>query len=191
MISTSDRYLDTPDGALRSAGLAARLRTSSEAMAPRITVKSLAREGAGAVHRRLELEAPLAAPLEAPLAASPAAADGEPFDPAGWPASAARDAIIGASGGNRLEVIATIRQARFQRDVRIGASRVELSLDTIEARRADGTGDHWVELEAELLDGTTGDLEALGRRLAAHADLAPATSGKLDRALGRMSGRPG
>lgn len=183
MISTSDRYLDTPDGALRSAGLAARLRTSSEAMAPRITVKSLAREGAGAVHRRLE--------LEAPLAASPAAADGEPFDPAGWPASAARDAIIGASGGNRLEVIATIRQARFQRDVRIGASRVELSLDTIEARRADGTGDHWVELEAELLDGTTGDLEALGRRLAAHADLAPATSGKLDRALGRMSGRPG
>lgn len=182
-MSITDRYLDTARGTLRAAGLAARIRTGISVDAAWITVKSLASEGAGAVHRRLE--------LEAPLAASPAAADGDWFDPAGWPASAARDAIIRASGGSPLEVIATIRQARFQRDVRIGASRAELSLDTIETTRADGTGDRWVELEAELLDGTTGDLEALGRRLAARADLAPATSSKLDRALGRMSGRPG
>src|SRR3972149_4943695 len=53
-IEIEARYVNTAGGTLRAAGLAARIRTSPDAR--RLTVKSLARRGGGAIHRRPELE---------------------------------------------------------------------------------------------------------------------------------------
>ena len=48
---------------------------------------------------------------------------------------------------------------------------------------ATGGHDGWVELEAELRSGSEKDLAALGAELLRRADLAPATTSKLQRAL--------
>ncbi|MEO7663752.1 MAG: CYTH domain-containing protein, partial [Candidatus Limnocylindrales bacterium] len=208
-VSIVDRYIDTAAAALRAAGLAARVRTSSGDAPTRLTVKSLLPAGGGMAHRRLEMEDSLPGEApgdEAPWAGAPCAAVPEAtapaINPALWPPSPARDAIVTVVGSASLIVIATIRQRRFQRDIRVDSARVELSLDDIESTGANGAVDRWVELEAELIptqagppdaiDGLDGlaeleglrSIEALGRRLAERPDLAAATSGKLDRALG-------
>ena len=164
-LEIEDRYLDTSRGSLRSAGLVARIRTGPGAR--RLTLKSLARRGEGAVHRRLELEGDA----------------GHGDDPRTWPASEARERFLDAAGADPLETLAVIRQHRFQRDVAVGASVVELSLDEIEVAGATGGHDGWVELEAELRSGSEKDLAALGAELLRRADLAPATTSKLRRAL--------
>ena len=170
-IEVADRYLDTAGGALRRAGLVARVRSGAEP--PRLTLKSLARRGHGAVHRRLELEG--------------AADHGD--DPRGWPPSEARDLLIGAIGATPIAIIAVLRQARLQRDIAIGDSIVELSLDEVEAARPGGEPDRWVELEAELRSGGEADLAILGTMLLNRPDLAPATTSKLHRALAAARGR--
>jgi len=173
-VQIEDRYLDTAAGALRAAGLVARVRTSPAGR--RLTLKSVARRGAGAVHRRLELEGD--------------ASDGD--DPRHWPAGDARDRLLVAAGiavgvaagsDAGLVTIAALRQRRLQRDVVLGSSVVELSLDEIEAVLPDGRTDRWTELECELRSGDEADLERLGAALGGRADLAPATTAKLDRAL--------
>ena len=164
-IEIEDRYVDTAGGTLRAAGLAARIRTSPDAR--RLTVKSLARRGMGAIHRRLELEGD--------------AGDGD--DPRSWPPSDASDRLLVIIGTEALATVATLRQLRLQRDVAIGSSVVELSLDEIEVAGATGGHDGWVELEAELRSGSEKDLAALGAELLRRADLAPATTSKLRRAL--------
>jgi inorganic triphosphatase YgiF len=171
-VQIEDRYLDTAAGGLRAAGLVARIRTSQAGR--RLTVKSVARRGAGAVHRRLELEGD--------------AGDGDGDDPWDWPPSGARDRLLAAAdvaagGGRDLVTIATLRQRRLQRDVAIGSSVIELSLDEVEAVMPDGRTDRWTELECELRSGDEADLERLGAALGGRADLAPATTAKLDRAL--------
>jgi inorganic triphosphatase YgiF len=165
-IEVEDRYLDTAGGALRRAGLVARVRVSAEP--PRLTVKSLARRGQGAVHRRLEVEG--------------TAGDGD--DPRGWPPSEALDLLVATIGGATLTTLASLRQVRLQRDVAVGRSRVELSLDEVEVVRPDGGLDRWVELEGELRSGDEADLAGLGALLAGRPGLEPATTSKLDRALG-------
>jgi inorganic triphosphatase YgiF len=129
-------------------------------------VKSLARRGDGAVHRRLELEGP--------------AGGGD--EPRRWSPSAARDRLLEAIGDASLATLAVLRQRRLQRDVGIGMSIVELSLDKIEVVRAGGESDRWVELEGELRSGAEADLAALGELLLRRADLEPATTSKLERA---------
>ncbi|MEO7664794.1 MAG: CYTH domain-containing protein, partial [Candidatus Limnocylindrales bacterium] len=106
-VSIVDRYFDTASSSLRTAGLAARIRTSSGATEPRLTVKSLVEARPGLAHRRLELEAWL--PL-APTAAAAADLSAPGIDSNRWPPSAARDAITEVAGGAPLRVIATIRQ---------------------------------------------------------------------------------
>jgi len=161
-----DRYVDTSDRALWSAGLVARIRTG--AGGPRLTVKSAARDGDGAVHRRLELEG-----------------DATEDDPPGmWPPSPARDRVVSTVGERPLVALVTLRQRRLQRDLAVGASVVELSLDEIERHGPNGRLDAWTELECELRTGSEADLAALGAILARRGDLAPATMSKLERALG-------
>jgi inorganic triphosphatase YgiF len=164
-VRLEDRYLDTAHGALRAAGLVARVRTGPGLR--RLTVKSLVRRGEGAVHRRLELEGD--------------AGDGD--DPGTWPASTARTRILEAIGDNPLVPLATLRQRRLQRDITTGVTTIELSLDEIDVSASDGRRERWVELEAERRSGSDADLDALGARLLLRADLAPAMSSKLERAL--------
>lgn len=160
-----DLYLDTASGRLRTAGLAARIR--SEGGRHRLTVKSTAAPVAGSIHRRLEIEGP-ARPTP---------------DPATWPPSAARDIVVAAVGRAWLRVIACIRQRRRTRQLGRGPTIVELSLDELEAladARDDRVLDRRVELEAELVKGELEDLEALAAALAVTAGLVPATGSKLD-----------
>ena len=179
-----DTYLDTTDGRLRAAGLAARLRASviadDEAAAagrddpPAIlTVKSLAGPLAGSVHDRLELEG----------------AAGAGLDPNAWPASEARDLVAATVAHARLEAVARIRQHRRTLVVRRGGTRIELSLDDLEALRP-GPGvpngvvlARTTELEAELLAGDARQLDLLGAVLLRLDGLRPATGSKLDWAV--------
>jgi inorganic triphosphatase YgiF len=169
-VEHEDRYLDTPARALRAVGLVARIRTG--AGRPRLTVKSLARRGTGAVHRRLELEGDV----------------GDGDDPRAWPPSAARERILEAIGQEPLATLVTLSQRRLQRDIRIGPSVVELSLDEIEVATPGGSRHGWTELEAELRSGSEADLAGLAAQLMARDDLAPATSSKLERAIAVLDG---
>ncbi|TAJ18925.1 MAG: hypothetical protein EPO65_07920 [Dehalococcoidia bacterium] len=161
----------------------ARIRTGDGGH--RLTIKSLARRGVGAVHRRLELEgdAARAEDAEEPEDGTGHVDTGEVGDPRGWPPSPARDRLLDAIGTDPLVTLATLRQRRLQRDVAVGASVVELSLDEVEVARPGGRPERWVELECELRSGTEADLAALGVLLSRRPDLAPATSSKLERAL--------
>ncbi|MBF8290724.1 MAG: domain containing protein [Chloroflexi bacterium] len=163
-VEIEDRYLDTAGRAMAGAGFVARVRTGTGPS--RLTLKSMARRGTGAVHRRLEIEAD--------------AAEGD--DPSRWPPSPARDRVLEIVRGEPLLTLASIRQRRLQRDVALGASVIELSLDDVTVG-----GDTWTELECELRSGLEADLAALGASLLRRDDLAPATTSKLDRAL-RASG---
>ncbi len=165
IVELQDQYLDTASRALRAAGLVARIRT--RAGARRFTLKSLARLGQGSAHRRLEIE-------------GDASVDD---DPCGWPPSAARERLLEVIGDAPLTTIVTLNQRRLQRDVRIGASLLELSLDEVEFERPHGGPDRWIELECELRSGNETDLDALGVLLAGRSDLVPATNSKLERAL--------
>ena len=164
-LELEDRYLDTPEGELRAAGIVARIRTGGGR--PRLTVKSVARRGVGAVHRRLELEAD-ASDLD---------------DPTTWPDSDAKARITAAIGALVPVRLVTIRQRRLQRDLAFGTSVIELSLDDMEVTAPDGRLEAWIDLEAELRTGSEDDLDALGRALLRRGDLAPARSSKLERAM--------
>jgi inorganic triphosphatase YgiF len=160
-----DRYLDTNDRALRARGMIARVRTMPAGR--RLTLKSLARRGTGAVHRRLELE-------------GEAGGDDDPRD---WPPSAARDRLLEATGPAPLVVVAVLRQRRLQRDVTVGASIVELSLDEIEVVAPDGGWHGWTDLEAELRSGSEEDLARIGDALLRRDDVEPARTSKLEHAI--------
>ena len=121
----------------------------------------------GAIHRRLELEGD--------------AGDGD--DPRSWPPSDASDRLLVIIGTEALATVATLRQLRLQRDVAIGSSVVELSLDEIEMTGPQGGRGGWIELECELRSGVEADLAVLGEALARRPDLEPATTSKLERAL--------
>ncbi len=167
-----DRYVDTADGALARAGLAARLRTMGAETV--VTVKSRPEaRGAGRrgarPYRREELEGP----------ADPA------LPPRAWPPSEARDRILGTCGDAPLVELARMRQRRRQRVLRDGSGTdplVELSLDDVEVLSADRVVGHFTELEVELLRGTEERLAELGERLAADPALTPAHASKLDAA---------
>lgn len=181
-----DRYLDTAGGALRAAGLVARIRSGQGGR--RLTVKSLARRGQGAVHRRLELEGDAGEP-SVDDAGEPSVDDDERDDgrdPHRWPPSSARDRVIELVGAESLAALVTLRQRRLQRDVAAGQSVIEMSLDEVEVTGRDGRHDHWTELECELRSGSEADLAALGRLLVSRPDLAPTTMSKLERALAAL-----
>ena len=90
-----DRYIDTADGALATAGYAVRLRQSGRGTI--VSIKGLTRtEGAGGAVRREELEGPADRTL----------------GPLEWPASAARTLVLETVGEAPLIELVTIRQLR-------------------------------------------------------------------------------
>lgn len=145
-VEVLDRYLDTADGALEAAMARARLRVSPGRV--EITFK---RQGVeeGGVTTRVELEGAATTDL----------------DPARWPDSAARRELLSIVGTDRLVETARLRQHRLVRDLVRGETRLELSLDRLEA--LDGktvVATRW-ELEAELKAGRREDLAELANAL--------------------------
>lgn len=168
----TDRYLDTADGHLARGGWACRLRTRRVDGASRtfISLKGPPEATSGALHRRPEVEGPAS----------------DALDPAGWPASAARDLLDALRAGAPLIERLRLEQVRLERPVSLGA-RVAgtLSLDDVtvplDGRRAGEL--QVVELEllpgvdANVLTGLAAELEAIPGLAAEHAT-------KLDLALG-------
>lgn len=162
-----DRYLDTADGALATAGFAARLRTTPKSTI--ISVKSTGRGSPGSTgpHRREEIEGPAlrtAGPLE-------------------WPTSDARSLILELCGDAPLVELVTIRQLRRRRVMGDASATVELSLDEVDVVARSQVVDRWIELEIELVKGDEGRLLDLAGVLERNRDFVPAKGSKLDRAL--------
>jgi inorganic triphosphatase YgiF len=162
-----DRYFDTARGSgrLQAAGMRARLRTVGDDVVLAVKHAGLEDEG---VTTRVELEGPASSEL----------------DPAAWPPSEARRALLEATGGAPLVPIATLHQRRVQRLVRRGATLVEISLDTVEAVAPERGPQRRTELELELLTGDAADLRALARAVATVPGIGLAHGPKLAFALG-------
>lgn len=151
-----DRHLDTPDGAIRQQGFAARLRRTGDETI--ISLKGAAVDGSGgALHRRTEVEGPAS----------------EALDPTSWPASAARDWLLAMIGGAPLHVRFTLRQSRRERELKGIEGWALLSLDDV-AVEAEGRRLGRLEvLEIESKGGSEAILEPVARELAASGAVAP------------------
>jgi adenylate cyclase class IV len=155
-----DRYLDTAEGGLEAAGARIRLRESAGSVT--VTLKRRGVIGDGGVTSRAELEAP----------ATPS------VDPSAWPESPARRALEELIGTAKLVETARLRQARQIRDVARDDTRVELSLDRLEALDAEVViATRW-ELEAELKAGEREALAELSNVLQAAPGVSLATESK-------------
>src|SRR5205823_1093955 len=85
--------------------------------------------------------------------------------PSHWPESPARAELVGIIGDAVLVETARLRQERLVRDLRHGATTVELSLDRLEALDGDAVVAVRWELEAELKSGSRDDLAMLSNAL--------------------------
>ncbi|HET7182538.1 MAG TPA: CYTH domain-containing protein [Candidatus Limnocylindrales bacterium] len=163
-----DVYLDTAaaGGALRAAGLRARLRVSGSGVV--LAVKGRSSVSRDGVTTRMELEAPATPELDAGR----------------WPPSDAQRLVASTVATGTLVEIATLRQRRHVRPVRNATTRVELSLDELAALEAGGgVVATRVELEAELKAGPEAPLAALATALAKVDGLGPPLGSKLEFAL--------
>ena len=161
-----DRYVDTPEGALATAGYAGRLRTSERGTV--ITLKGLRRiDDGGVVHRREELEG--------------TAVEGEPA--ASWPESDARDAVVRLAGDQPLAEIARIHQSRHKRLYGRDGAVVEVSVDDVSVLAGGEVVERFAELELELREGEEAALDPLVDLLNEIEELVPAQTSKLERAL--------
>lgn len=138
-------YFDTPDEALRAAGLTLRVRRRGERFVQ--TVK--AGEGGAGLFDRAEWEVPVA---------------GERPDPAAY-ADTPVPALLDKSGSPDLEPRFATVVMRSERAVDYGASRIVATLDEgrVESEAGDAT---LCELELELAEGSPADLFALAQALA-------------------------
>jgi inorganic triphosphatase YgiF len=159
-VEVLDRYLDTAAGALDAVLARARLRESRGRV--ELTFKRQGIVGDGGVTTRVELEAPATPDLE----------------PARWPESAARSELVAVAGGGPLVETARLRQRRLVRDLVRGETRVELSLDHLEALDGEAVVATRWELEAELKAGRQEDLAELANALAVLPGLRLATESK-------------
>lgn len=161
-----DRYLDTDQegGKLAQAWMRARLRRHGSHVTLAVKRASQERDG---VTERVELQSPATTSLDADR----------------WPPSAARTALLQATGVGKLQEVARLRQHRVVRVVRRGPTSVELSLDRVDAMVGDRLLDRRYELEAELLEGARGDLAELADALRQLDGIEPAVGSKLAFAL--------
>ncbi|HOU36908.1 MAG TPA: CHAD domain-containing protein, partial [Candidatus Omnitrophota bacterium] len=161
-----DTYLDTPDRRLLRSGYACRQREQDGCAV--IALKSL--HGAeGNVHRREEVEAPLAR-VEIP--------------PEQWPDSAARQRVLALIDPlMRLQPLLHLEQRRVVREVLYAQRLVaELSLDTVKSY-----DQVYHELEVELKGvGTEYDLAAILDKLTQLPGLKPESRSKFERALAAL-----
>lgn len=163
-----DRYVDTADGRLASAGVAARIRHRPDGV--RVTVKTPTAR-VGAVHRRTELESEATDSLE----------------PADWPPSPARDAVSTHAHGASLVETVTLDQLRRFVDVTDGTSRVQISLDAVSVLTDGRLLDRFEELEAELLSGDEAALVTLASAIEADPAVSHDKGSKLDRAMSALA----
>jgi hypothetical protein len=159
-VEVLDRYIDTPDGALEAALARARLRESRGRV--ELTFKRQGVVGAGGVTERTELEGE----------ANP------DLDPGLWQESAARRELLAVTGGAALVETARLRQRRLVRDLARGVTRVELSLDHLEALDGEAVVATRWELEAELKAGLREDLAELANALEVMPGLSLAAESK-------------
>ncbi len=166
-----DRYVDTADRAMERAGFAVRLRSSGSGVI--VSVKSRTkREGPGGSLGREELEGP---------------AD-RTAGPADWPASDARSLVMELCGDAPLVEVVTIRQLRRKRQLRDGATRVELSLDEVDVVASKRVVGRFIELEAELVKGDEALLAGLATAFGGDPALSLASESKLDAAMSAVRG---
>jgi inorganic triphosphatase YgiF len=170
-VTVLDRYFDTSlgGGRLQAAAMRARLRQVDGTVV--LAVKRAGIEADG-VTTRLELEGPATTDL----------------DPARWPESEARAALLQVTGDAALVEIATLRQRRLQRHLRRGNTLVELSIDLVEALDGDRVADRRVELELELLEGYGDDLRQLAETVTQLPGIGSAHGPKLEFAIRARSG---
>jgi inorganic triphosphatase YgiF len=163
-----DRYVDTAGGTLAGIGARARVRTGDGPA--RLALKRRGIED-GAVTSRREVEGPAT----------------EALDPAGWPDSGARRELLELARDQPLVEIARLRQQRTARDVARGGTRVELSLDALDALDGDiVVASRW-ELEAELKAGDAAPLHELAAALQRNPATGPPTGSKLGFAVASVA----
>lgn len=162
LVAIVDRYVDTDpyEGLLALAQMRARLRREGRSV--ELTVKRSGTEALG-VTTRVELKGPATRSL----------------DPRRWPASAARTALLAATGGADLVEIARLRQRRLTRLLRRGPTTVEISLDAMSALDGRQVVGRRHELEAELVEGDPADLGELADALRRVDGIGPALGSKL------------
>ncbi|HYK95974.1 MAG TPA: CYTH domain-containing protein [Candidatus Dormibacteraeota bacterium] len=166
VVQLTDRYLDTDPIAGRLFLKAIRARLRRERGITSVTVKRSGVELRG-VTTRVELEGPATRSL----------------DPARWPPSAARAALLEASASERLQVIAQLRQRRLTRLLARGTTVVEVSLDAMQAVDHGRVAGRRHELEAELVRGDETALAELGEALLRVDGVGPPLGSKLRFAL--------
>ncbi len=132
-VRVRDRYIDTADGRLAAAAVAARLRHRADGVV--VTVKTPGSRH-GAVVRRTELESPAT----------------ESLVPTDWPESPARDAVTSHAAGADLVEVVTLDQVRTAVELVSGETRVSLTLDDVTVVAEGRVIDRFAELEAELVD---------------------------------------
>jgi len=169
-----DRYLDTDDGRLASAGWACRLRSRDGRT--HISLKGPPAETAdGWHHRRPEEEGPATAQV----------------DPDLWPASRARELLASLAAGRTLAEVLRLDQRRTEREVVIGSERIAtLTLDRVSmVSGSSGLGELFVvELELDpAARGAERELDGLAAALDAVPGLAGDPRTKLEHALERRS----
>lgn len=162
-----DRYLDTADRRFMRNGFACRVRDKGDGWLA--TLKGLG-AGAGALHRRIELEVSL-----------PACE----LNVQDWPAGEARKMALELSAGKPLELVFEMWQERNVRLLRSQSGEdpvIELSLDVTRRRDAEEMPDY--EVEGELLPGRSEQwLELLMETLREQWGLIPEPRSKFERGL--------
>ena len=163
-----DRYIDTAGGSLTGVGARSRVRTGDGAA--RLALKRRGIEDGAGTSRR-EVEGPAT----------------EALDPSAWPASAARTELLQLAGNAPLVEIARLRQRRVARDVARGGTRIELSLDALDALDGDQVVASRWELEAELKAGDAAPLHELAAALQRNPATGPPTGSKLGFAIASVA----
>lgn len=186
-----DLYLDTEDYALLRDGYALRLRQTPDGY--QVTLKGLNPDRNSALHKRLELEEPLAA--DANLLAWEE-----------WPQTVCEALSNKVLTGQKIIPICAIHQTRHKRMVTFAKSSeqngkpfAELSVDEVQILRVGKLGKEidwatawqkmpvlntWCELEVELLPGQDeAVLETLSDSLSKRRGVRPTTTSKFERAV--------
>jgi inorganic triphosphatase YgiF len=173
-----DRYLDTADGRLATAGWACRLRSRGAGW--RVSLKGPPRHAGGGspawLHEREEIEGPAT----------------EAADPAAWPPSKARDRLIEIAGDAPMMEIVRLLQRRRERAVLVdGGHRGILSVDAVTVVREGREVGRLRVVELELPTGLERTaLDPLAAALGGVEGLAPDPRSKLERALAMISEQP-
>jgi CHAD domain-containing protein len=168
----SDRYFDTKDGALETAGLGARLRRSGDRTT--VGLKSDIRVD-DALHQRDELEAEAAYSLQ----------------PANWPRSRVRDTVETLVAGRRLYERFVLRQARKEREYRAAQGACAVSLDRVAVLYRGRSVGEFGQLEVELRDGGEDVLREVAQRLEASELVRPEPRSKMVMAAELVGARRG